>query len=520
MDQVHRLTLADVLREHARSRPLGEATVDGTGRLTYPELDERTSRLADALRTEGFGPGDRILWLGQNSSRLLECLLAAAKLGGSCCPVNWRQSPEELAFVIDDVAPTVAIWQEAEIGDPIRAARELTTSNARWLRHDTDRELETDTADTEPGVDGYEAFLQGGRSIDHDLDVDPATGVLIVYTAAFGGVPNGALLSHTACILEAFVMAGVSDVTWEYRYLNCGPMFHVGTLMLTLAAFVMGGTNVFTPRVDAEELCRLIETERCTGAFLQPPTIQQILELNGSSRYDLSSLRTHGGTPEWNEMITVDTSPRARRRGGYGQTEVMGLVTFGAFGPGDGAKGWPSPLSQVRVVDPAGADVTPGEVGEIAVRGPTVMAGYHRRDDENARRHRGGWHHTTDLGRREADGSITFIGPMTRIVKSAAENIYPAEVEGCLKRHAAVKDAAIIGVPDAEWTQSVKAIVVLEDGATASAEDLIEYCRSAIASYKKPRTVEFTDALPRAGPAVDYDALDAAYGGGGYPGKD
>ncbi len=408
-------------------------------RLTYPQLDERTNRLADALERTGFGPGDRILWVGQNSSRLLECLLAAAKLGGSCCPVNWRQSPEELAFVIDDVDAAVAVWQESEIGEPIRAARGLATASTRWLRHDTD--------DDDP--DGYEAFLRSGRALDPDLDVDPAAGVLMVYTAAFGGRPNGALLSHTACILEAFVMASVSEVTWEYRYLNCGPMFHVGTLMLTLATFVMGGTNVFTPRVDAEELCRLIETERCTGAFLQPPTIEQIIELNRSGRFDLSSLRTHGGTPEWNEMITVDTSPRARRRGGYGQTEVMGLVTFGAFGPGDGAKGWPSPLAQVRVCDPEGIDVPPGEVGEILVRGPTVMAGYHRRDDENARRHRGGWHHTTDLGRRESDGSITFIGPMTRIVKSAAENIYPAEVEGCLKRHAAVKDAAVIGVPDA-----------------------------------------------------------------------
>jgi long-chain acyl-CoA synthetase len=196
----------------------------------------------------------------------------------------------------------------------------------------------------------------------------------------------------------------------------------------------------------------------------------------------------------------------------------MGLVTFGAFGSGEGGRSWPHPFAQVRVVDPGGHDVPAGEVGEIVARGPTVMNGYHRRDEENARRRRDGWHHTTDLGRRELDGSITFIGPMTRIVKSAAENIYPAEVEAALKRHAAVRDAAIIGVPDERWGQSVKAIVVLDEGAVATADELIEHCRSIIASYKKPRLVELVDALPRRGNAVDYDALDDAYGGGGYPG--
>jgi long-chain acyl-CoA synthetase len=508
MEALHQHTLGDTLREHARSRPDALAAVDGEVRLTYRQLDERVNRLASALADTGFGPGDRILWLAQNSVRLLECLLAAAKLGGVACPVNWRLSPDELAFVLDDVDPFLVVWQEREIGSAVAAARARSTGAARWVRHDAE------PADP----DGYEALVARGRPEDLDLAVSASDPVLMVYTAAFAGHPNGALLSHTACILEAVLMAMLSDVSWDYRYLNCGPMFHVGTLMLTLAAFQMGGTNVFTPRVDAEELCRLIESERCTGAFLQPPTIAQMLEVNADQRFDLSSLRTHAGTPEWNAMITVDESPRAQRRGGYGQTEVMGLVTFGALGPGADGRSWPSPFAQVRVVDPHGTDVPAGEVGEIVVRGPTVMVGYHRRDDENRRRTRDGWHHTTDLGRREPDGSITFIGPMTRIVKSAAENIYPAEVEGCLVAHPSVKEAAIIGVPDPKWVQSVLAIVVLEDGATASADELIGHCRERIASYKKPRRIEFVEQLPRQGRVVDYDALDTRFGGGGYPG--
>src|SRR5207244_13622863 len=126
----------------------------------------------------------------------------------------------------------------------------------------------------------------------------------------------------------------------------------------------------------------------------------------------------------------------------------------------------------------------------------------------------GQWHHTNAPGRREPDGSITFIGPKTRMIKSAAENIYPTEVEGAIAKHPAVKEVAVIGIPDPKWTQSVKAIVVLKDGESASADDIIEHCRASIASYKKPRTVEFVDALPRQGWLVDYDALDAQFGGG------
>jgi long-chain acyl-CoA synthetase len=146
------------------------------------------------------------------------------------------------------------------------------------------------------------------------------------------------------------------------------------------------------------------------------------------------------------------------------------------------------------------------------------MNGYWNRPEENAQRARGGWHHTNDLGRREVDGSITFVGPKTRMIKSAAENIYPVEVEQCIATHDAVAECAVIGVPDERWVQSVKAIVVLLDGATATPEELVRHCRSLIASYKKPRTIEFVDALPRSGWAVDYDALDARFGGGNYPG--
>ena len=507
MDLLHWLTLGDVLREHRRSYPQKTALVCGDDRLTYPEFDDRVNQLANALRGAGVGERDRVLWLGQNCHRVLEGMLAAGKIGAVFCPVNWRQSAEELAFVIDDVDAKVVIWQETEIGDVTRQAREASGSRALWLQHDGS------------GDGSYEAFLSGGPADDPDLPIDPALPVLQMYTAAFTGTPNGAQLSHTALLTQGLVMGMLQEVTGDYVYLNSGPLFHIATFMTTMATFHFAGTNVFTRRVDAEELCRLVDAERCTGAFIVGPTFRQILEANADGRYDLKSLRTFGGKPEWNEMITVDTSPWARKPAGYGQTEVVGMLTLNAWG-GDqqGTSGRPSPMMQVRIVDPDGNEVPPGEVGEIVARGPAVMSGYHNRPEENEWRQAGGWHHTNDLGRREEDGTITFVGPRTRLVKSAAENIYPAEVEGCIARHPAVQECAIIGVPDPKWTQSVKAVVVLKEGETATAEDIIEHCRAHIASYKKPRSVEFVDKLPRDGWLVDYDALDEQFGGGGYPG--
>jgi long-chain acyl-CoA synthetase len=506
-EALHALTLGDVLREHRRSRPGRLGAVDGAVRLTFPELDNRVNQVAHALRGSGVGAGDRVLWLGQNSFRVLELLLAAAKLGAMFCPANWRQTADEVSFVIDDLSPAVVLWQEEEVGVVARAGRAGAKTDAPWIRHDDD------------GPDGYEAFIAGSATDDPGGDVDPSESLLLIYTAAFGGRPNAAMLSHTACISQGIVHGHFTGTSPDDVYLNSGPMFHLGTLMHTLSTFVAGGTNVFVRRVEGETLCQIIEAERCTGAFLVGPIFDQILEVNAGGRYDLSSLRTPRGRAEWDAMTSEDRSAYAASPGGYGQTEAVGFMTFNCLGIGAvGTHGRTTPLLQVRVVDDKNQDVAIGDVGEIVGRGPTIMNGYWNRDEMNAQRQRDGWHHTNDLGRRETDGSITFIGPKTRMIKSAAENIYPAEVEGCIAAHDGVVECAVIGVPDPKWVQSVKAIVVVRDGATVEADDIIEHCRTRIASYKKPRFVEFVDKLPRAGFAVDYDALDEQFGGGNYPG--
>jgi long-chain acyl-CoA synthetase len=339
------------------------------------------------------------------------------------------------------------------------------------------------------------------------------------HTAAFDGHAHGALLTQAGLVQQAAIMGLLEELSPTYTYLNCGPLFHIATMVMTMATLVFGGTNVFVPKAEAETLCELIARERCNGAYVLGPTAETIAELNADGRYDLSSLRVRTGIAAFDAMTSTETTRWSARPGGYGQTEAGGLLTYRALGPPPlGSHGWPSPLAHLRVVDPDGRDVAPGEVGEIVARSASVMVGYWNRPDLTAERQEGGWHHTRDLGRIEADGSLTFVGPMHRIVKSASENIYPAEVEACLGSHPAVAEVAVIGVPDAVWTQSVKAIVVAADGAPVTGDELIEHCRHHLASYKKPRHVVFVDELPRRQGRVDYDRLDAEHGGGGYPG--
>jgi acyl-CoA synthetase (AMP-forming)/AMP-acid ligase II len=507
---VNDVTLGDILREHRRSLPAHIAVVDGDVRLTYPQLDDRVNRLANAFLHAGVVNGDRVLWLGQNSFVILECLLAAAKLGAIFCPVNWRQSASELQFVIEDLDPRMIIWQDAEIGTTVREARALVSSSAQWVRQDG----------KVGDPDGYEQMAGSRSAEDPDSQVDPGEPVVILYTAAFDGRPNGAMLSHTTLLRQNTNLAMVQQLNSDYVYLNCGPLFHIGTLSQMLAAFHMGGRNVFTPRVDAVELCRLIDAEGCNNAFIMAPTVEQIAEVNKDGKYNLRTLQVYAGRAgQWRGMVREGTTPWHRWPAGYGQTEVAGIATYCAFA-GDGARGpfgRPAPQVQVRIIDHEGDDVPLGEVGEIACRG-VAMNGYWNRPELNAARQVGGWHRTNDLGRREVDGTISFVGPRTQMIKSAAENIYPAEVEGCIKTHPSVSDAAVIGVPDPTWVQNVKAIVVLRDGLVATAEEIIEHCRAHIASYKKPKLVEFVDEIPKKGFLPDYDELDARFGGGGYPG--
>ncbi len=503
---VHAYGLGDLLQEQARSRPVMPAVIDGEHRFTYSELNDRVNRLAAVLRQRGVERGDRILWLGQNSFRVLETLLASARVGAILCPANWRWSLDEITFCLDDFDPKVVFWQEAEIGEVNREARKAWRPDANWICHDGCSDSEN-----------YEELLAKASPEKTFEPVETSTPLLAIYTAGFSGRPGAALLSHESILIVAWLSIAAQAINEKTGYLVSGPMFHLGVLMGTLATFMAGGRNAFVARVEAEQLLQGIASEQLTHAFIAPPTIAQMREINTSGKYDVSSLFSD---PEMSEyrmpMVMPVSAPMMQAPGGYGQTEIGGLTI--ATWMGGAAAGRPSPFLQVKVADDNGVELPAGEAGEIFARGPLVMCGYWNRPDENSRRVVDGWHRTNDLGKRLEDGSLVFVGPKTTMIKSGVENIYPAEVEACLRQHGGVADVCVIGVPDPKWDQNVKAIVVPKDGAQIDPNELIEHCRLHLASYKKPKIVEFSENLPRNGAGfVDRDAADKLFGGGGYP---
>jgi acyl-CoA synthetase (AMP-forming)/AMP-acid ligase II len=501
----------DALAANAAATPDAVALVCGTTEITWAELHRRCTALARVLRAEGVSPGDRVLWWGQNCHRLLECLFAAEQLGAIVCPINWRLSTAELSFVLTDCAPRLVVWQDQDLGAAVAAVRALhavradgAASDTVFIRHDGD------------GGDGYEARLRSVRAEPASAwsPSDDAAPLLMLYTAAFDGRPNGALLSARALLAQSMTLRLQEGLDASTVYLNSGPMFHIGSLRRTLAVAHAGGRNIMCRRVNATQLCELIDRHRCTHAFLQPPTMAQMVDVNADRRFDLSSLRANPGPPGWAEHVTV-VPAESRITSGYGQTEVAGVVTYN-YPATPSVGGRPGPLATVDVHDPDGNPVGAGQLGEIVVRGPMVMNGYHDRPELSARRSRGGWHHTNDVGRRESDGSISFVAPLQRIIKTAAENVYPTEVEDALKRHPAVSDAAVLGVPDPVWSQRVKAVVVTS--APLGEAELLDFCRTQLAGYKCPRIIAWADELPRAATGLDRDAVDAVHGGGNYPG--
>ena len=240
MDELHAFSLGDLIREQRRSRPGDDAVVCGEGRWAYAAFDERINRLARVMVDNGVAAESRVLWLGQNCHRAFETLFACAKLGAVFTPVNWRQSVDELAFVIDDAAPQLAFYQEEEIGGDVRAARDRLTETIRWICHD----------------DGeYEGLLRAGDEHDPEGCVDSGLAVLQMYTAAFDGRPNGALLSHLSILLQDLVLAMVMDLSADDVYLASGPLFHIWTFLNAVATLQVGGKVVVarasTPRISA-----------------------------------------------------------------------------------------------------------------------------------------------------------------------------------------------------------------------------------------------------------------------------
>lgn len=504
-------TVGDMVTELAQHYPKATATICGHVAHTHAEFFTRASRLADELAADGVAKGDRLLWLGQNCHRLLETLAAASLLGASVCPVNWRLSGKELRFVYSDLAPKAVFIQGADALPEAKAfVGQLPPDQLAYF---------CDGA----GEGSYEGLLTRGAHRGERPQVCGREAVLIIYGMAWDGDPNGSMLSSDNLLLHAMVQADLQGIDRDTVLLASGPLFHIGMWQTLMPVWMYGGTVVMSADAEPARMAELIAAHKVTLGYIMQPTVEKILALPDSGDYDLSSFRSNSGVPGWAERVSRDTSPWAATLGRvYGQTEVGGSMAYGALGYAEAYRmcGRPAPGYRTAILGADGGPVPRGTVGEIAVRGPFVNLGYWNRPEVNELRWRGGWWHTGDLGFIDSGGVLVFVGPKGRLVKSGAENIFPAEVERAIEAHTAVREAAVIGRPDPRWGQNVVAIVVASAGTLTEAE-VIDHCRAHLASYKKPKTVLFrSEPLPRnAVGAKDHAALDAEYGGGGYPGS-
>ena len=503
------LRVADVVREHASNRPDVVAIRCGSRSLTYAELDDRSSRLAQALLSAGVRAGDRVAHLDRTAPEVVELLFATSKIGAVAVPLNWRLAPAELETIVADAGCTVMI-----AGPSYREV-------AREIARDVPQRLEVvDTGeDYERRLADHPATDPGHRGAASDVAVQ-------MYTSGTTGLPKGVLTTQRN-LAAAYLSADVWAFDSESISLTPLPMFHIGGIGWAYLGLVNGATTILVSEFDALQVLDLLEHERVTNPVFVPTILQMLAALPGAAERDYSTLRSivYGASPITTPVLRAALRTfRCPLFGVYGLTETTGGVI--QLRPEDHdadgdrqhllrSAGRPLPWVEMRIVDPAsGHECAAGDVGEVWLRAPNVMAGYYDRAEETAAALMpDGWLRTGDGGYRDEDGYLFLTDRIKDMIVSGGENIYPVEVEEVLSQHPAVAEVAVIGVPDERWGETVKALVVRVPGSTVDGDELIAFARGKLAGYKLPRSVEFVADLPRsaAGKVLKRD-LRARYG--------
>lgn len=498
-------TIYDIFQRNADLFASDTALVCGDRRIGFAELRARADRLAAGLAAEGVQKGDRVAILGLNCHRFFYLFGAAAALGAVVVPINWRLATDEIRFILADAAPKVTLLDAAH-APRVQALAAAGAPTGRLF--------------------GFDAGVAGLPAMD-SLQAEPAPPpaalgnddpFMIIYTAAVDGRPRGAVLSHGNLVSANLQTAITMGLTRRDAFLNMLPLFHITDLNLALTVMHVGGKNVVVEKFDARQTLALTAAEKISVLGSFPPILSRLLEEMAPGGNDLSSLRHVKGidNPETIERFQALT-------GGtfwiiYGQSETTGSVTLGPALERPGSAGRQLPMMRMRLVDDADRPVAVGQTGEIIAQGPLVFQGFWRQPVLDQSSFRNGWHHTGDLGRLDGDGYLWFEGrkPEKELIKPGGENVYPAEVESVIREHPAVAEVAVIGVPDPQFGEGIKAVCVLKPGAELSAEALAAFVASKIARYKKPRYVEFTAALPKnAAGQVDRARVKALHGGTG-----
>ncbi len=475
-------TMINPLRRAVQATPAGTAVVCGDARLTYQEVWERCRRLAGGLRAMGVDSGDRVAIIGPNSHRYLECYQAIPGAGMVLVPLNPRHTGRELRYALQDSGAQVLFCgiDDPRLGDAVE--------------HVIDLDM------------GYEDLLAKSSAVDLGGDIDENALAGLFYTGGTTGASKGVMLTHRNLVANAMHFAMCWPFTPETRWLIVAPLFHAAGSIAILSTVWSAGQQVVLPAFDAGGALDLIEAHGITGTTVVPTMLAAMTEEQFRTPRNVSTLRylSHGGSPISSETLRLahQAFPEAELLHIYGATETSPIATLlpheervldtlRARSCGQPARG-----VEVAVIDPTGGRVPSGEVGELAVRGANVMAGYWNKPAETAAALVDGWYRTGDLGYEDDEGYLFLVDRAKDMIVTGGENVYSTEVEEALYRHPAVLEAAVFGVPDDRWGEAVHAVVVLRQ--PVAPEALASHCRALIAGYKVPKVIDIQDdPLPK-----------------------
>ncbi len=487
------MTAGDILRFFAKRSPDKVAIHYLDKAITYRDLNSRVNRLANKLISLGFRADDKVSLLLRNCSEYLEFIFALAKIGVTSVPVNFRLVGEEIKYIVNDSDSKGFILEEEFVGKIAAVKSQLNVAPDKYY-----------LVGSSP-VDGtmrYEKLFERSSIEEPDVKVDENSNFVMAYTSGTTGRPKGVVASHRVKLLS-FLAQGA-----EFRFLEDGihlvaaPLCHSGGLFLCLGQLAVGGTVCIMRQFDAEEALRLIEDKKVTNTFMVPTMLNFILELPEATRrrYDVSSMQglDCAGAPLPTKVKegVIAFFHNAGLYEHYGSTECAEATLLK---PCDQRRkircaGKPFWGVEIKLVNEEDKEVPVNETGEITLKSPYMMDGYYKRGREGFT---GEWFHTGDLAKRDEEGYFYIVDRKVDMIISGGENIYPAEIEDALYSNSKILEAAVIGVPDDTWGESVKAFIVLKEGQAATEEEMIEFCKSKLGGYKIPRSVAFSTGLPK-----------------------